>query len=333
MQAAKQGTTGDWNSTAPRLAVGRYRFRFRAESPLEWRGYMGSAWRGALGHALKQVVCITRAEECPRCLLYHSCVYPYIFETPPPPESAKMSKYNAAPHPFALDLPLTAPPAGTRECVLGITLFGRCNRYLAYLAHALGEAGRRGIRRQRDRLALEQIEQEKPLGSGDWRVVHRQGGGLEPLGADEPAPPAPPSAVILRFETPLRLRVQDSYQGTREFEFGYFFSNLLRRISMLTYFHTETPLEAPFAELVRKARGTRAQECRFEWFDWERYSSRQNQKLRMGGLLGEFWLELRGLEDLWPYLWLGQWTHAGKGSSMGLGRYGTRPRNDRSTSL
>jgi len=43
--------------------------------------------------------------------------------------------------------------------------------------------------------------------------------------------------------------------------------------------------------------------------------------VKMGGLIGEIGLEGADLEPFWPYLWLGQWTHAGKGVVMGLGRY------------
>lgn len=43
--------------------------------------------------------------------------------------------------------------------------------------------------------------------------------------------------------------------------------------------------------------------------------------MQMGGLMGSFRLDGVELDDFWPYLWLGQWTHAGKAATMGLGRY------------
>jgi hypothetical protein len=41
----------------------------------------------------------------------------------------------------------------------------------------------------------------------------------------------------------------------------------------------------------------------------------------MGGLTGEITFADSDLEPFWPWLWLGQWTHAGKGAVMGLGGY------------
>jgi hypothetical protein len=43
--------------------------------------------------------------------------------------------------------------------------------------------------------------------------------------------------------------------------------------------------------------------------------------MNMGGLIGSVQMDMQGLEDFWPYLWLGQWTHVGKGTSMGMGAY------------
>ena len=52
---------------------------------------------------------------------------------------------------------------------------------------------------------------------------------------------------------------------------------------------------------------------------WERYSSRQEAKHPLSGLVGRALLT-RIPEPLWPYLILGQWVHVGKGASFGQGR-------------
>ncbi len=46
--------------------------------------------------------------------------------------------------------------------------------------------------------------------------------------------------------------------------------------------------------------------------------------MQMGGLTGEIMVCLDGCEEasaLWPFLRLGALVHAGKGATMGLGRY------------
>ena len=106
-----------------------------------------------------------------------------------------------------------------------------------------------------------------------------------------------------------------------EFRFTNLFKNLLRRLSMLSYFHTDTPLETDFAGLSRAADAVPVARNELSWRDWTRYSSRQQTSMQMGGLVGEVEFEAPDWNPFWPYLWLGQWTHAGKGTSMGLGRY------------
>lgn len=84
----------------PVLPVGVYRATFAGDTKA--RRFPESAWRGALGHALRRVACVTREKHCPDCLLYRSCGYAYIFETPPPVNAAKMRRYVSVPHPFTL---------------------------------------------------------------------------------------------------------------------------------------------------------------------------------------------------------------------------------------
>lgn len=94
---------------------------------------------------------------------------------------------------------------------------------------------------------------------------------------------------------------------------------------MLSYFHTDTPHETDFAGLTKQAAASHCTDIRLQWHDWTRYSSRQQTEMNMGGLIGRFSLNLQDNEAFWPYLWLGQWTHAGKATSMGLGAYTIMP--------
>ncbi|MBP6582117.1 MAG: CRISPR system precrRNA processing endoribonuclease RAMP protein Cas6 [Chromatiaceae bacterium] len=43
--------------------------------------------------------------------------------------------------------------------------------------------------------------------------------------------------------------------------------------------------------------------------------------MELGGLLGDGELAGPGLGALWPLLWQGQWVHAGKSTTFGLGAY------------
>ncbi|MER2527625.1 MAG: CRISPR system precrRNA processing endoribonuclease RAMP protein Cas6 [Candidatus Competibacter denitrificans] len=301
------------------LPIAVYRLEFIAQDSVQLAIYAGSAWRGVLGHALKRLVCVTREPTCPPCLLYRSCVYPYVFETPPDPAIGKLRKYPAAPHPYVLRPgPGGVHPAGATVTV-DVVLFGYGNRHLPYVLHAFDQAGQRGIGQRNGRLQLKQVLQQTV--SGAWQPIYQPGQTLQPLAPETPQQPVCPSRLLLHLKTPLRIRQAEKLIGPDAFQFGALFANLLRRISLLITFHTDTPLAADFAALNQAGWAIRHRAARLRWHEWSRYSSRQDALLQMGGLIGEVELDGAGLEPFWPYLWLGQWTHAGKGAVMGLGQY------------
>jgi hypothetical protein len=63
------------------LLFARYEFQLRAEVETALPPFLGSALRGAWGHALKAVACSMPHGDCGRCLLVERCLYPRLFET------------------------------------------------------------------------------------------------------------------------------------------------------------------------------------------------------------------------------------------------------------
>ncbi|MGI9211934.1 MAG: CRISPR system precrRNA processing endoribonuclease RAMP protein Cas6 [Methylococcaceae bacterium] len=304
-----------------KLPFAEFRLHFETEGFPRLPRYAGSTWRGALGHALKRTVCVVRDTPCSRCMLNQSCAYTYLFETPPAPDSAKMSLYTAAPHPFVLVMDPTLN-AVKPEYSLGLILFGKAQPYLPHLIHALGKAGAAGLGRSRQKFDLAGVEQKVFDESGDtWQLIYEPGQPLQPPRVSSPLLPVCPDTLRIELLTPLRIRRMEQYVTPLDFRFSDFFSPLLRRISMLTFFHTDTPLETDFAGLTQLAKTVDVLEPELSWRDWTRYSTRQDSEMQMGGLLGCFSLSGESVARFWPYLWQGQWTHTGKAATMGLGRY------------
>ncbi len=310
------------DSPVDSLRIVRYRLAFEAIEELDLPPLAGSTWRGAFGRALRGLSCEGVYPSCADCPRIPPCSYTYLFETPRPAGATKMRLYARVPHPFVLDPEKAAgahPPGDVVS--LGTTLVGRGADYAAAALAAFSRAAERGLGRNRGRLRLSLVEQEVGPGSGAWRAVSRAGDRLGSTPARPiPVPPCPERAM-LRLVLPLRLKEADRNVRPETFRFHHLFRNLLRRISMLSTFHTEEPLDVDFAGLVRSSRDVCIDDVRLDWRDWRRFSGRQNTYLCMGGLVGSFTVHDDRLAEFWPYLWVGQFLHAGKGTSMGLGKF------------
>ena len=317
--------------SSPQLPLLALRLEFEAKEDARFGGYAGSVWRGYFGTHLRRMVCATGAARCDGCILRSECAYAYLFETAPPADAPRMRKYNSVPHPLVLAPPpvmgAQSYPAGSLF-PLHVRLFGRACDYAELVVQVLALVGRDGLGANDAPLRLKRIRSDQ-LSTGE--SIEYLPGRVIPL---EPAcpeiPPCPDHPVEIRLSTPLRLVAGGRVVGPAKMSFRALFSSLLRRISMLTVFHTDHPLETDFAGLVKCSEAVRVEGSKLRWREWKRHSARQKRLVPMGGLVGSSTVDLNGAEALWPYLWLGQWTHVGKGTIMGLGRYSINEIHNRS---
>jgi hypothetical protein len=307
-----------------RLSYQRYLFEVEAQDPLILPLYKGSTLRGAFGTAFKRVVCALRKNECTECLLKPRCVFAYVFETSPPggPVPLGMSKYEQVPHPFIIEPPLesqkTYRPGET--LTFGLVLVGKAIDYLPYFVYTFDELGKIGLGKGRGSYRLMRV-------TSDGKLVY--------AAEDKTIRSVPPqalsiseavdfdadqhTAVTMRILTPARIMHQRHL--TSELPFHLLITVLLRRLLLLSFFHGGgEPPAWDHRQLIGEAQKVSIESNRLKWWDWERYSARQDVRMKMGGLVGEITYSGR-LDAFLPLLDAGAVVHVGKGTSFGLGKY------------
>lgn len=309
--------------TEPQLPLVRTRLIFRCERQLRLPAHAGFAWRGAFGSALKRTACAMRMRPCQGCMLSTSCIYPYAFETPPPATAERMSRYERVPNPFALYAGPVVTHAFNEGDALSIefTVFGHASRHLPYFLRAFEIAGEHGLTARRVPVALVRAEWIPLDDDREPEAIYEGNGVIHLPQPEHVCPPPCPERISINVSTPLRLKEMGRLVVPERFAAWHLLSNLVRRVSMLMYFHGDGALSADFRQLKHVAQSVTIFHGSLRWVDLVRHSSRQRTLMQMGGLVGSFGLNLCRAEALWPYLWLGQYIQAGKGTTMGLGHY------------
>lgn len=296
--------------------LARYRLCFQSREPLVLPLFSGSMLRGAFGHALRRICCISRQKQCDGCPLLAGCQYPLLFE----PRLLQHTSGQPQPAPpYVLE-----PPAVQGELAAGeiwpvdVVLHGPALPHLSLIILAWMQAAVQGFGSQRVPAQLCQVQVEQPDTEAHWLTIwrHDQPFILPHATTQTPPPPPPPAADVLRlhFTTPTRLLRQGQLVRVRELQAHDLLAALERRLHTLAPSLGISPPPPLTTQLVTLQPG------QLRWMNWQRYSSRQQQEMNLGGFIGD--VTLHGeLTPLWPWLWLGQWLHVGKNSSFGLGRY------------
>ena len=120
----------------------------------------------------------------------------------------------------------------------------------------------------------------------------------------------------LNFHTPLRLKFRNQLQA--KLPFHILVRAMLRRISSLFFYYGngEPPLD--YKSLTHEANQIQIVDSNLKWFDWRRYSNRQDQAMLMGGITGSIVYEGK-LSKYLPFIEVCSKVHLGKQSTFGLG--------------
>lgn len=335
------------------LTAHHIRFTVRAETPIAFHGFKGSALRGAFAGTLRRAFCPEAQRQpvdplhkaiCPACQLLDA-------------EQASR-QYGDIRRPYAIRPPLD----GKQNYLPGellhfdVVLFGDKLTYFPYLIMTVqrmgAEAGvgRRDQSGQRGRFSIQRVEAINPL-TGELQLLLEAGDSMVRL----PALPITHAQVLtaagrlltaleqqnkcltVHCRTPMRLM-----SGGQKVETAEFFplaKQAVLRVLDLSAQHAGARPDIrlkediyPFADRVMLVKDET------HWWDLKGYSGRLERRQVLGGLMGRAVYRTEEWQPLLPWLMWGQIVQVGKNIVKGCGIYQleagaaiTNPTNDSGT--
>ncbi len=300
-----------------RLPWTELRFVLRPQATWCAPGFDGSMYRGALGLALRKLVCVMRLPTCEGCPLLQGCLYPRVFETRPSPLAGVMKLYDRAPHPFVLVTSLRAGEqlGDGQACErqgFSLRLFGDAIEAAPFIIRAVEEMAERGLGKDRVPFLLEEVSTI-------------DGEGLAARGNYPPIARCPPPAELpprrhWQLSSPLRISSGGRLVDTDRINGAVLGRAVLRRVGLLAQLYGQLEEETCFQDLADEADKVRVTRIEVRWHSLERWSSRQRARHSISGLVGTLELDFSSAPRIAK---LADWvpvTHLGKATSMGLGR-------------
>jgi hypothetical protein len=218
------------------------------------------------------------------------------------------------------------------ELKFGLLLMGRAIEYLPYIIFAVSQMSKSGLGVDRSRFELSRVISVTNNGrrtiytdeTGRITISGIESEGLKELISTrleeyESMGILNHSSIALKFLTPTRIRVDGGLQSSMSFE--VLMRSLLRRVSLLSAVHGSSPMEVDFRGLISRASQVETGRSSLKWYDWERYSNRQQTKMNLGGFIGEIEYTGEVIEEYLLLIAAGEILHVGAGTGFGLGRY------------
>ena len=327
------------------LRFAKFSLLLEATEELHLPEYKGSTLRGGFGNAFKKAVCMTKTFDCPPCLLQKACPYFSIFESNVERGIADLLRIGRdAPHPFVLEPPLTEQREFKKgeQLTANLVLIGKAIDMLPYFIYAFTVLGERvGLGKAKGKFAVRHVSDAEGKKVYDGQTQTLSEGLLAEKdsyriftfaefadGAGSTSGnPSLRERITLNFITPTR--IMTSYgSGSRHLirlreaeDFWTLIETLYHRVFALTNLYCAAEvLDYTTHKMTLNLSTASLTNADIRWQDWERYSNRQQTRMKLGGFLGRATFEGK-LGKYLPLLRIGEHLHVGKSTSCGLGKY------------
>lgn len=260
--------------------------------------YLGSAWRGAFGHAL---------------LALDESAYRQVFEVKPP-TGMNETFGQTPPQPYVLSpSQYISGMDRTAWLELDFVLMGPAHAHINTCIDALQIASRNIVGCKFSSLQIFHYHPSNgfaPFEKSMARAITAE------------SAPSPAVTAYFELQHPLRLRNREGKNLCQnEMNAPDWSMATVRRLRQLEACYGIAEIDHQPAVMQTLCNSLRFESASFKWQDQSRHSQRQERDVPLGGVIGNASLKGDGLHKLWPTLWLGQWLHTGKGAVMGMGRY------------
>ena len=275
--------------------------------------FKNSALRGGMGKMLMEFSCLSDGN-CDNCKYFHSCMV----------DKVMYSKLKYKPDFIANETSV----GYILECFdkktnykkgellkFNLILFGDTIRYISYFIYAFDVLGKKGIGKYHSKYKLEKVLSENGREifiNGEIIKNNILVKKVSDYIVERKKQLLNVPSVIMNFISPFRYKYQGHYKS--KIDINDLDIALNRRINILNAY-----------EGIRDEINIKCNNCSFtsenlNWSENQRYSSRQDAKMKLGGVEGSISLNINN-EDFLELLIAGELVHMGKNSSFGLGKY------------
>lgn len=314
------------------VTVQHLRFRVQALESIYFEGEPGAALRGALYEALARNFCseafVPSASNDPHHL--DTCPVCWLLAR----EAPDAARGHNIPRPLTLQPPIDITHIAVGQpLTFGVSLVGKAQDMLPYIARAVQKMGRIGVGRGRGRFRLVTIDEVHPLLDTertlmDGQTVRRPTLKITPSAVQDIALSLPKHAVTLELMTPMRLTVGEKL--AHQIVPRVFIQRLLERCQSMSEQYAEfAPDEKPptrdewiaaQTHLLAYADAVTVGYDDTYWVEAFSGSRRTNRVSPISGVVGRLRWEGQ-VAPLLPWLLWGSTLHVGKNAVKGSGYY------------